>query len=104
MWISKVPTHTFWFTRFAVGIHRRVGEIKKQDEAVTIDVLHACERILEVRWRTAMNDEERRDIARLGACMFGGFCTGLRGEEQLRIELAGTQGRPVFHVGRNRTN
>jgi hypothetical protein len=38
-----------------------------------------------------MNDEERRDIARLGAWMFGGFCTGLQGEEQLRIELAGTQ-------------
>jgi hypothetical protein len=29
--------------------------------------------------------------SRLGDWMFGGFCTGLRGEEQLRIELAGTR-------------
>jgi hypothetical protein len=51
MWISKVPTHTFWFTQFSLGIHCRVGGIlKKQNEAVTIDVLHVCERILEVRW------------------------------------------------------
>jgi hypothetical protein len=91
MWISKVPTHTFWFTRFAVGIHRRVGEIKKQDEAVTIDVLHACERILEVRWRITAREEEKLTVSRLGNWLVGGFCTGLRGEEQLRIELAGTR-------------
>jgi hypothetical protein len=91
MWISKVPTHTFWFTRFLVGIHRRVGEIKKQDEAVTIDVLHVYERVLEVRWRPAKNEREKHDVARLGSWMLGGFCTGLRGEEQLRIEFAGTK-------------
>jgi hypothetical protein len=39
-WISKVPTHTFWFHRFMVGIHKRVGEIRRQDEALTIDALH----------------------------------------------------------------
>jgi hypothetical protein len=53
-WISKVPTHTFWFHRFMVGIHKRVGEIRRQDETLSIDVLHAVDRILEARWRAKM--------------------------------------------------
>jgi hypothetical protein len=40
---SKVPTHTFWFHRFMVGIHTRVGGIRRQDEALSIDVLHAVD-------------------------------------------------------------
>jgi hypothetical protein len=89
VWISKVPTHTFWFCRFATGIHRRVGEIKKQDEAITINTLHASEKILEKRWRLATTAETKRDV---GAWVFdGGFCKGLRGEEQVRIEFAGTK-------------
>jgi hypothetical protein len=91
VWISKVPTHTFWFCRFATGIHRRVGDVKKQDEAVTIETLHVIERILENRWRLARASDDKRDTARLGAWIFGGFCTGLRGEEQVRIEFAGTK-------------
>ena len=47
MWISKVSTHSFWFTRFMAGIHKRVGEVKRQDEPVTIDVLHAIDALLE---------------------------------------------------------
>jgi hypothetical protein len=90
VWISKVPTHTFWFSRFAVGIHGRVGEIKRQDESVTIDVMHAMSRILESQWRDSI-PSQRLDIARIGAWAIGGFCTGLRGEEQLRIEFSGTK-------------
>jgi hypothetical protein len=36
MWISNVPTHSFWFPRFMHGIHRRVGEISKHDEPITV--------------------------------------------------------------------
>jgi hypothetical protein len=39
----------------------------------------------------AKNDGERRNVARLGGWLVGGFCTGLRGEEQLRVEFAGTK-------------
>jgi hypothetical protein len=58
---------------------------------VTIDQLHVMEKILETRWRNAKKEVEMRDIARLGSWIFGGFCTGLRGEEQTRIEFAGTK-------------
>eukprot|EP00978_Attheya_sp_CCMP212_P011756 scaffold29206_cov30-Attheya_sp.AAC.4 len=49
MWISKVPTHQFWFSRFIDGIHKRVGELRKQDEPITrIDVLKAASDILDL--------------------------------------------------------
>eukprot|EP00978_Attheya_sp_CCMP212_P033780 scaffold138163_cov40-Attheya_sp.AAC.1 len=41
MWISKVATHSFWFSRFMSGLHKRVGELRKQDEPLSIDVVHA---------------------------------------------------------------
>jgi hypothetical protein len=89
-WISKVPTHSFWFHRFMVGIHKRVGEIRRQDEALTIDVLHEVDKILEARWRSTTDRKVRRRVTEMGTWCVGGFCTGLRGEEMVRIEFAGT--------------
>ena len=28
LWISGVPTHSFWFTHFMEGLHKRVGEVR----------------------------------------------------------------------------
>jgi hypothetical protein len=36
MWISDVSTHSFWFTRFMAGLHKRVGDIRKQDKPITM--------------------------------------------------------------------
>jgi hypothetical protein len=89
-WISQVSTHSFWFSRFITGIHKRVGEIRKQDEPMTIEVLHAIDKILESEWQRGPGKEEQRRIAEVGTWVIGGFCAGLRGEEMLLIELAGT--------------
>jgi hypothetical protein len=90
MWILKVPTHSFWFNRFMTGIHKRVGEIKRQDEPVTIDVLHKIDELLEMEWNRTEDPILRGKTAEMGAWIVGGFCTGLRGEEMLLIEYAGT--------------
>jgi hypothetical protein len=90
MWISGVVTHSFWFTRFMEGLHKRVGEVKRQDEPITIDVLHALEAIMEGEWILATRPEAKRRVAEMGTWFISGFCSGLRGEEMLLIELAGT--------------
>ena len=90
LWISSVVTHSFWFSRFMEGIHKRVGEHVKQDEPITIDVLHALEAILERDWKTSSSPKESRRIAEMGAWFIAGFVAGLRGEEMLLIERAGT--------------
>jgi hypothetical protein len=72
------------------GIHKRVGQVRKPDKELTIDVIHAVDRILETEWQNARRSDEKKRIAEMGAWFIGGFCTGLRGEEMLLIELAGT--------------
>jgi hypothetical protein len=90
MWISNVPTHSFWYSRFMHGIHRRVGEIRKRDEPITVEVLKAGDEVLERDWRRANGLQQKRRIAEMGAWFICGFSTGLRGEEMVLIEFAGT--------------
>lgn len=90
-WVSDGATHTRWFGRFMVGIKRRVGEVTKQDEPISIEVLKKVEEILEERWAGTQCPDLRRSIALSGAWYMIGFCAGLRGEEMLIIELAGTR-------------
>ena len=93
MWISSSVSHQFWFSRFMEGVHKRVGEIRKQDEALTIDVVHQIKTLLELEWKNTGNLDynKRRRIAEVGTWFIVGFCTGMRGEEMVLIELAGTR-------------
>jgi hypothetical protein len=90
MFISNVVTHQFWYSRFMTGVHKRVGQIRRPDKEFTIDVIHAADKILEAEWENSSSAPQRKRIAEMGAWFIGGFCTGLRGEEMLKIELAGT--------------
>jgi hypothetical protein len=90
MWISSVVSHQFWFSRFMTGIHKRVGQVRKADKEMSIEVLHAVDQILEDQWASASSLSQKKRIAEMGVWFVGGFCTGLRGEEMVRIELAGT--------------
>jgi hypothetical protein len=70
VWISNVPTHSFWFTRFMMGFHRHVGDLKKQDKAITIDVLLEADKLLEGEWKRLGNWKEKlpeaKRIAEMG--------------------------------------
>jgi hypothetical protein len=90
MFISEAVTHKFWFSRFMTGVHKRVGQVRKPDRVLTIDIIHAVDRLLESEWENATRLEERKRIVEMGTWYLGDFCTGLRGEEMLLIELVGT--------------
>lgn len=90
VWISNVETHSFWFSRFMTGLHKRVGEVVKQDWPVPIEVMQYIDRVLNKAWNLETDPEARKKIAEMGAWYIMGFCVGLRGEEMLLIELAGT--------------
>jgi hypothetical protein len=81
VWVSSVVTHSFWFSRFMSGLHNHVGEVRKQDEPVTIEVLREVGKILEGEWRQASDTAVKRRVAEMGVWFVAGFCTGLRGEE-----------------------
>lgn len=96
LWISNVVTHSFWFSRFMEGLHKRVGEVRHQDEPITIEVLKTIETLLEEEWLQATTTKEKLKIAEMGVWFIVGFCSGLRGEEMLLIELAGTAAQLDF--------
>lgn len=100
MWISTSISHQFWFTRFMGGIHKRVGEVKRQDEAFTIDIIHQIKQLLEQEWgRIEIHDTgKRKRIVEIGVWYIVG-CTGMRDEELLLIELAGTRNSLEHLVG-----
>ena len=94
-WISGSPTFNFTFTRFAEGCHKRVGEIVMRDEPVSIHLMKALDFHLESKWNdlSAAPNPNLHLLSRLatqGAWFFGGFCSGLRGEEMLLLEFNGT--------------
>jgi hypothetical protein len=60
LWILEVQTHSFWFTRFMTGIHQRVGEVRKQDEPITIGVLKVVKELLELDWGRSTNAQQKR--------------------------------------------
>jgi hypothetical protein len=72
------------------GVHRGMGQVRKPDKELTINVIHAVDKLLETEWQSTCQSDEKKRIAEMGAWFIGGFCTGLRGEEMLLIELAGT--------------
>jgi len=76
-----------------MGIQKRVGEVRRQDEAFTIRVLEEIQIQLEVEWNQSEEKDKagRRRIAELGTWFIVGFCCGMRGEEMLLLELAGTR-------------
>jgi hypothetical protein len=51
------------FTKVMSGLHKRVGEVKKRDEAMTIDVVHAIQDIWHAIW--GKTDDPKQDVALL---------------------------------------
>lgn len=91
VWMSSCSTHTPWFARFMMGIKKRTGEVVKQDKAISIDLLHAVLNLLDDKWKATEDPAEKMRISRTGAWYSSGFCTALRGEEMVLVELAGTK-------------
>jgi hypothetical protein len=63
MWISTAVSHQFWFSRFFEGIHKRVGEVRSQNEAFTIDIILRIMLDLEQEWERLT--EERVDLSQI---------------------------------------
>lgn len=72
------------------GVHKRVGEVIKPDWPVPAVVIQEIDARLNRAWETETNPSYKKKIAEMGAWFVGTFCTALRGEEVLLIELAGT--------------
>jgi hypothetical protein len=86
---STCPTDGEWFTRFKLGAKLRMGQIRKQNEALTPDIIHALDHVAEEEWNLAEPESDQRMIEDLMSFVLIEFCAGLRGEEVPLISLEG---------------
>jgi hypothetical protein len=83
-------SHHYILGNSAISMHKCVGQIRKPDKKITIDVVHTVNRVLETKWQNAKQPDEKKRIAKMGTWFMGGFCMGLCGEEMLLTEVAWT--------------
>ena len=83
------PTSGEWFTRFMRGLKLRVGEIKKQNNPFTSEIVLALDKVCEEAWDGAEDQGERADIEDLMAYVLMEFLGDLRGEEVPLLSLKG---------------
>jgi hypothetical protein len=67
-----------------------VGEVKKREKDMTIDVVQVIESLVHEERSKTLNRKTKRRIAEMIVWIVGGFCIGLGGKKMLLIEFAGT--------------
>lgn len=80
MCISSSIFHQFWFRRFMEGVHKRVGEERRQDEAITIDSMIEIQRLCEDDWRMISDRDlnRKKSVREMAAWFLLDFCASLR--------------------------
>ena len=79
-----------WFPRFMLGAKQRMGIIRKQNEALTVEQMMGCLQIAEDDLEKARTEGERKMIEELCCFVIIGFCVSLWGEEIPLTSLDGT--------------
>jgi len=84
-------SHTFgkWFSRFMRGARLRMGMVRRQNEALTSELVFRMCSVAEGEWRAAQNPARQIDIEDTVCFMLLGFGAGLRGEEVPLVDLEG---------------
>jgi hypothetical protein len=87
-YINTCPTNSPWFERFSRGCLSRMGQIVKQDRAVSLELMHVFLGLLEQEWEAA-SARERIALADVGAYATFAFCVSFRGPEVFLVDLHG---------------
>jgi hypothetical protein len=95
-YVTTNPVKSQWYERFLKGMHKRMGDCVKQDEAISIEQMIALLEVFEEdwtnlrgnKWRTA---NQTREI--LFPVLFAvvAYCGALRGEEVPLLDLEATK-------------
>jgi hypothetical protein len=95
-YVTSNPVKSQWYERFMSGMHKRMGDSVKQDEAIGIEQMLALMEIFERDWKKVMKDKRRtQDQVReiLFPALFSvlAYCGALRGEEVPLMDLEATK-------------
>ena len=94
--LTTSPTKSQWFSRFMQGMHKRMGDVTKQDEAISVELMVALMGEFEKDWIKISQDgvgtdEEISEVLFPALFAVTAFCGALRGEEVPLMDLGATK-------------
>jgi hypothetical protein len=89
IWVTDCPSYSYWFERFMRGVHKRMGEEVRSDFALSVRVVHKMLGHLDGEWDGARTMVKRKEIVEIACFLVLSFCLGLRGEEVVKMDIAG---------------
>jgi hypothetical protein len=88
-YMSTCVTHSLWFERFSRGCLSRMGQVVRQDMAISVPVIHALLQNLSRDWQCLLSPPARHLVASLGAFICIAFCGSFRGNEVFLTDASG---------------
>jgi hypothetical protein len=86
---THCPTYGYWFERFILGCHKRMGDMVVSDCALSIEIFGELLSDLEKDWEKSTTNLEREQVAEFANLLCFGYLCGLRGEEIVKVDVAG---------------
>jgi hypothetical protein len=95
-YVTSNPVKSQWYERFLLGMHKRMGDEVKQDEAISIEQMVVLMDVFERDWEKVMKDKQRAGNQVREALFPALFsvlacCGALRGEELPLMDLEATR-------------
>jgi hypothetical protein len=87
--LNLCPTNSLWFERFSKGCLSRMGQIVKQDLAISVGVMLMMQELLEGDWSQAQTQSRKALVANVGAYISIAFCGSFRGAEVFLVDHFG---------------
>ena len=89
MIVTSCETSGVWFEKFALGCHKRMGDVVKPDQALSMDELHLLIAFFEKEFGDALTLKRRTSVLLSALFVIIGFMGGLRGEEVVMFSYEG---------------
>jgi hypothetical protein len=86
---TPCPTCGYWYQRFNLGLHKRMGDVVRSVFTVTPDIILELLRALNEEWEDLTSCECRTKIVEIAFVLVTGYWCGLRGVGIVKIDLAG---------------
>jgi hypothetical protein len=87
LFLNNCPMHSLWFERFFKGCLSRMGQVVKQDMAVSLELIHAFQENMELEWSLADTLQQMSMIAGITISSLIAFCGSFWGQEVFLVDL-----------------
>ena len=79
MFTAPCPAYGYWYQRFNLGLHKRMGDVVRSDLSITSEIVNALLVTFNEEWEDAGSLEARAKISEMAFVLVADYCCGLQG-------------------------